>query len=72
MEVTVAKRPKGRQDENARLKRLLLADAMLDNAVLRISWEIGKRPPRRLGGSAPCRQLDHSAGFGPNSILSAA
>ena len=34
MDVSEAKRLKGLQDENARLKRLL-ADAMLDNAALK-------------------------------------
>jgi hypothetical protein len=34
MEVSEAKRLKGLEDENARLKRLL-ADAMLDNAALK-------------------------------------
>ena len=34
MEVSAAKRLKGLEDENARLKRLLV-DAMLDNAALK-------------------------------------
>lgn len=47
MDVSEAKRLKGLEDENARLKRLL-ADAMLDNAALKDL--LGKkwwRPPRR-------------------------
>ena len=38
MEVSEAKRLKTLEDENTRLKRLL-ADAMLDNAALKILWE---------------------------------
>jgi hypothetical protein len=38
LEVSEAKRLKTLEDENTRLKRLL-ADAMLDNAALKISWE---------------------------------
>ena len=34
MDVSEAKRPKALEDENAKLKRLL-ADAMLDNSVLK-------------------------------------
>src|SRR5580704_12905425 len=38
LEVSEAKRLKGLESENAKLKKLL-ADAMLDNAALRICWE---------------------------------
>src|SRR5262245_26601633 len=38
LEVSEAKRLKGLESENAKLKKLL-ADAMLDNAALRICWQ---------------------------------
>lgn len=52
MDVSEAKRPKGLEDENARLKRLL-ADAMLDNAALKgLLGKNGDAHRKAAGGRA--------------------
>jgi len=64
MDVSQARKLKVLEDENARLKRLL-ADAMLDNAVLKeVATKTGEARRSAQGGRARSRALRHQRASG--------